>query len=63
MKKSTKNYTGKKMEELVREEATLRLEIAKLQLEAKANPQKDSNMIFKKRKQLAVLLTIKNNTK
>ena len=63
MKKSTKNYTGKKVEELVREEATLRLEIAKLQLEAKSNPQKDSNMIFKKRKQLAVLLTIKNNTK
>jgi ribosomal protein L29 len=63
MKKTTKNYTGKKVEELVREEATLRMEIAKLQLEAKSNPQKDSNMIFKKRKQLAVLLTIKNNTK
>lgn len=59
----TKNYTGKKPQELEKEEATLRREIAKLTLEAKSNPQKDSNAIFKKRKQLAVLLTIKNQTK
>lgn len=60
MNKSTKNYIGKKPEEMAREEATLRSEIAKLTLEARSNPQKDSNIIFKKRKQLAILLTVKN---
>lgn len=63
MKKSAKNYTEKKPEELKAEEAILRNEIAKLTLEARSNPQKDSNTIFKKRKQLAVLLTIKNQKK
>lgn len=63
MNKSTKNYIGKKPEELAREESLLRGEIAKLTLEARSNPQKDSNLIFKKRKQLAVLLTVKNQKK
>lgn len=60
MKKSTKNYTDKTKRELAKDEVILRREIIKLTLEAKSNPQKDSNVIFKKRKQLAVLLTIKN---
>lgn len=60
MKKNTKDYAGKKPQELQKEELALRSEIAKLTLEAKSNPQKDTNAIFKKRKQLARLLTIKN---
>ncbi|MBI1863395.1 50S ribosomal protein L29 [Candidatus Microgenomates bacterium] len=60
MRKSNANYTAKKKPELMKEEAELRREIAKLTLEARANPQKDTNMIFKKRKQLAVLLTVMN---
>lgn len=63
MKKVTKNYTDKNAQDLAKEEDALRREIAKLTLEAKSNPQKDSNIIFKKRKQLAVLLTIKNQKK
>ena len=33
-------------------------EIAKLQLSFKSNPPKDTNLLMKKRKQLAVLLTV-----
>ena len=47
--------TGK---ELIKEAQLLREEIAKLQLSFKSNPAKDTNLLMKKRKQLAVLLTV-----
>ncbi len=57
MKKITKEYTNKTAEELKKEAESLRKEIAKLEIERQAKPQKDTNMIFKKKKRLAVVLT------
>ncbi len=59
MRKVTKQYNDKSAIELSKEALTLRGEIAKLQLERMVAPQKDSNMIAKKKKQLAVLLTVR----
>ena len=59
MRKTTKLYTDKSAIELMKESVILRGEIAKLQLERIVSPQKDSNLIAKKKKQLAVLLTVK----
>ncbi len=59
MKKITKQYQDKSAAELAKEAGALRAEIAKLQLERLSAPQKDSNLIVKKKKQLAVLLTVK----
>lgn len=58
MKKIANEIKEKNFKELGKEIALLREEIGKLKLEAKVNPQKDSNAIFKKRKRLAVLLTV-----
>lgn len=58
MKKITKTYREKTSKELIKEIYPLREEIAKLQLSFKSNPPKDTNSLMKKRKQLAVLLTI-----
>ncbi|MBI5122999.1 50S ribosomal protein L29 [Candidatus Roizmanbacteria bacterium] len=58
MKKITKTYQEKTSQELIKETQLLREEIAKLQLSFKGNPPKDTNLLMKKRKQLAVLLTI-----
>jgi len=58
MKKITKTYREKNSGELVKEIQSLREEIAKLQLSFKSNPPKDTNILMKKRKQLAVLLTV-----
>ena len=58
MRKVTKQYNDKSAVELLKEAVTLRGEIAKLQLERIVSPQKDSNLISKKKKQLAVLLTV-----
>jgi len=58
MKKITKTYQEKTSKELMKEIYPLREEIAKLQLSFKSNPPKDTNSLMKKRKQLAVLLTI-----
>ncbi len=58
MKKITKTYREKTSKELIKEIQSLREEIAKLQLSFKGNPPKDTNMLAKKRKQLAVLLTV-----
>lgn len=63
MKKITKTYTGKTKKELLKEADLLREEIAKLQLSFKSNPPKDSNILMKKRKQLAVLLTVLSEKK
>ena len=58
MKKITKTYREKTSKELIKETQLLREEIAKLQLSFKSNPPKDTNLLVKKRKQLAVLLTV-----
>lgn len=58
MKKITKTYNEKTSKELAKEANLIREEIAKLQLSFKSNPPKDTNSLVKKRKQLAVLLTV-----
>lgn len=63
MKKIVSEFKGKALGELEKEKQKLRLEIAKLKLEFKANPQKDTNLMFKKRKRLAVVLTLMNERK
>lgn len=63
MKKITKMYHEKTSKELVKEADSLREEIAKLQLSFKSNPPKDTNSLVKKRKQLAVLLTVLSEKK
>ena len=47
----------KTINELYKQVEDLRREIVKLKLEAKVNPPKDSNLLIKKRKALARLLT------
>lgn len=63
MKKTTKIYSGKTVKELEKDASSIREEIAKLQLSFKSNPPKDTNSIVKKRKQLAVLLTVLSEKK
>lgn len=58
MKKQTKIYKEKTSKELEKMSGQLREEIAKTRLSFKSNPPKDSNSLAKKRKQLAVLLTV-----
>lgn len=63
MKKQTKELQAKSKEELEKEIQKLRLEIDKLEMERAVNAPKDTNVIPKKRKTLAVLLTLKNQKK
>ena len=63
MRKTTKIYSGKTSKELEREIGLLREEIAKLVMSFKSNPPKDTNSLTKKRKQLAVLLTLLSEKK
>lgn len=58
MKKLMKELTGKTVKELEKQSQVLREEIAKLVLNQKVNPPKDTNVIVKKRKELAVVLTL-----
>lgn len=58
MKKLTKEYKTKTKEELEKLAQSLREEIAKLRLEVKVNPPKDTNLLIKKRKILALILTL-----
>lgn len=58
MKKLTAELSKIKTADMQKQVATLREEIAKLQLDEKVNPQKDTNVIKKKKKRLAVLLTL-----
>ncbi len=58
MKKITKELKSKTIEKLEKEIQEIRSEIAKLYLETKTNPTKDTNLLIKKRKRLAVILTI-----
>ena len=59
MKKLAEKYRKMKLSDLARREQELRKEIAKLRLEFKVSPPKDTNLLGKKRRELAVLLTIK----
>lgn len=63
MKKITKTYNEKTSKELEKEANLIREEMAKLQLSFKSNPPKDTNILAKKRKQLAVLLTVLSEKK
>ncbi|PIP15195.1 hypothetical protein COW98_02940 [Candidatus Roizmanbacteria bacterium CG22_combo_CG10-13_8_21_14_all_35_9] len=58
MKKTTKKYQEKDISELKKESLRLREEIAKLKLTNQIKPPKDTNFLIKKRKELAVLLTV-----
>ena len=58
MKKLYTKIKNQTVKDLEKEILKLRQEIAKAKLEAKVNPPKDSNAIFKKRKSLAVYLTV-----
>lgn len=57
MSKYMKEVSQKTAEELNKDIAAVRLEIAKLNVEMTVSPQKNSNVISNKKKQLAVLLT------
>ncbi len=58
MKATTKNLQNKSIGELTKDIDQLRQEILKVKLEKQLNPPKDTNVLFKKKKQLSVLLTI-----
>lgn len=58
MKKIVKDLKAKTISELEKDKLFLVEEIAKLKLSEKVIPQKDKNLLFKKRKKLAVLLTV-----
>ncbi len=58
MKKLIKELQNKSLKELIKRENDLRQEIGKLSLEFKVNRPKNVNEIFRKRKELAVILTV-----
>ena len=58
MKKKNLKLKDKAVGELEKEAQVLREEIAKIKLEFRVNPAKDTNILMKKRKQLAVTLTL-----
>lgn len=58
MKKITQDLNEKKVSELEKEAIALRIEMGKMKLEKAANPAKDTNLLSKKKKRLAQVLTI-----
>ncbi|OGK62193.1 hypothetical protein A2334_05055 [Candidatus Roizmanbacteria bacterium RIFOXYB2_FULL_38_10] len=58
MRKITKKFIEKSVSALEKESINLRGEIAKMNLDSGINPQKDTNTLSKKKRELAVLLTI-----
>lgn len=58
MNKNVKELKGKSVSELEKTAATLKMEIARGMIDAKVNPPKDTNTAMKKRKKLAVVLTL-----
>lgn len=58
MRKTTAEVSKMKIADIQKQIQTTREEIAKLRLEKRVSPQKDSNLITKKRKRLAVMLTV-----
>jgi ribosomal protein L29 len=63
MKKIIIEYTNKEAGELEKNLNTLRHEIAQLSLEKGVKPHKDSNAIGKKKKNVAMLLTVMQQIK
>lgn len=63
MKTTVTKIAQKTETELHKELAQLRKEIIKSKLEQMMSPQKDTNTNMKKRKQIAVILTILNSKK
>ena len=59
MNKLADKYRKMSLSELARREQELRKEIALLKLNMKISPPKDTNLLGKKRRELAVVLTIK----
>ncbi len=60
MKNQTKDLQEKTIKELEKNVQTIREEIAKLKLEIRIKPQKDTNIIMKKRREIARMLTLIN---
>lgn len=58
MKKHIDDLQGKTIDELNKEIVAIRGEIAKMKVEAKVKPQKDTNAIKKREKQMARILTV-----
>jgi ribosomal protein L29 len=58
MKKIIKEFEEKSISTLEQEAQGMRQEIATMNLNYRVNPSKDTNNISKKRKKLAVLLTV-----
>lgn len=58
MRKTTAEVSKMKIADIQKQVQATREEIAKLRLEKRVSPQKDSNLITKKRKRLAVMLTV-----
>lgn len=58
MKKALKDLATKTIQELRKEEQTIRLELAHAKLENAVHAPKDTNTLMKKRKKLAVILTL-----
>ncbi len=58
MRKINRDLKDKALTELEKDAQNLYQEIAKLQLELKVNPGKDTNQLAKKRQRLAVVLTL-----
>ncbi len=63
MRKQAKEFKEKTVKELEKQLILLNEELSKFRLTEKAAPAKDSNLQAKKRKQLAVLLTVLNEKK
>ncbi len=63
MKKVTRELKNKSIEELVKDKAKLATEITKLKLEFKSNPPKDTNLLSKKKKRMAAILTMMSEKK
>lgn len=60
MKKIAEELRTKNLQEILKEEKKLREDMAKTSLDFRVNLPKDTNLIYKKKKRLAVLLTIAN---
>jgi ribosomal protein L29 len=58
MKKAAKELRTKSIEELSKEVQNLRTEIAKMSIEKPVKPEKDTNLLHRKKKRLAVALTM-----
>ncbi len=61
MKKLTKEYEKKSVADMEKEVSGLRAEIAKIRLESRVTPQKDTNAVRTKKKRIASLLTMIND--